>query len=163
MMKGSRKTRIFEHSCVYCVLGSLKNSTLNFKITRRILMNLVDLVASKTEWTKVEAREAINAVTEAIKEIAYRDGSVRVSRLGTFYLKEVAERSGTSKLQGQEKEWTTPEHYELAYSTNNEVKSYVNTDIYPDYVKAKGLTPYEGEYLPEVEATEDEEAEEEAE
>ena len=126
-------------------------------------MNLVDLVASKTEWTKVEAREAINAVTEAIKEIAYRDGSVYVSRLGTFYLQEVAERSGKSKLQGQEKEWTTPEHYKLAYSANNEVKSYVNTAIYPDYIKAKGLASYEGEYLPEEEATEGEETEEEAE
>lgn len=87
---------------------------------------------------------------------------MRVSRLGSFYLKEVAERSGTSKLQGQEKEWTTPEHYELAYSANNEVKSYVNTAIYPDYVKAKDLTPFDGEYLPEEEAAEEDEDGEEA-
>lgn len=124
-------------------------------------MNLVDLVAAKTEWSKVESRQAINAVTEAIKEIAYRDGAVRVSRLGTFFLKEFDERKGTSKLQGEAKEWTTPAHYELAYSANSEVKSYVNTAIYPDYVKAKGLSPFEGEYLPELDEGEEAEADDE--
>lgn len=118
-------------------------------------MNLVSLVAQKTGWTKGESREAIEAVTESLKELAYAYGTIRVGKLGSLYLKEVGERSGTSKLQGEAKNWVVPAHYDMVFSANRETMSYINSADFPDYVESKNLSPYEGDYL-----NVDEEAEE---
>ena len=55
---------------------------------------LVDVVAAKAELKKKEAEAAVSAVVAAITEALEAGEKVQLSGLGTFEVKERAERTG---------------------------------------------------------------------
>lgn len=83
------------------------------------------------DWKKGEAAEVLKAVENAVEKalvLGAKDelfDTVRLS-FGTLKITEVPERSGVSKLQGQEKAWTSPAHktarFKLATSLKEELK-----------------------------------------
>jgi DNA-binding protein HU-beta len=57
---------------------------------------LVDQVAERTGLNKSQAKQAVNAVFEAMGERLAAGDSVRVSGFGSFDIRERAERQGTN-------------------------------------------------------------------
>lgn len=101
---------------------------------------LTDLVAQDTGLTKGQAKEAVKAVMSNIRKVAYLYGSVRVGDFGTFTINVVNEKSGVTKMSGEAKEWTVPEHYKFAYTEGTATTSYMNGIDYPNYLEKKGIS-----------------------
>ena len=62
---------------------------------------LVDVVSSKAEITKVEAQKAVNAVFEAINEGLVSDGKVVLPGFGSFEVRSRSARTGRNPRTGE--------------------------------------------------------------
>ena len=62
---------------------------------------LIEVVSSKAEITKVEAQKVVNAVFEAIDEGLVSDGKVILPGFGTFETRKRAARSGRNPRTGE--------------------------------------------------------------
>ncbi len=62
---------------------------------------LVDAVAAKSELKKVDAKKAVEAVLDAIKEALVKDDAVQLIGFGTFKVSKRAARQGRNPRTGE--------------------------------------------------------------
>ena len=85
---------------------------------------MIGAVANKIEGaTKKDIGVVIDAFTDVIKEAVLAGDTVTIPEICKISSKEVAERSGVTKLGDVEKAWTKPAHKEACVKT---LKSFKN-------------------------------------
>ena len=85
---------------------------------------MIGAVANKIEWaTKKDIGVVIDAFTDVIKEAVLAGDTVTIPEICKISSKDVAERSGVTKLGDVEKAWTKPAHKEACVKT---LKSFKN-------------------------------------
>ncbi|MED4268166.1 HU family DNA-binding protein [Priestia megaterium] len=63
---------------------------------------LIDAVVSKSELTKQDAKKAVDALFETISTTLATEEKIQVVGLGTFEVRERAERTGRNPQTGEE-------------------------------------------------------------
>ena len=85
---------------------------------------MIGVVANKIEGaTKKDIGVVIDALTDVIKEAVLACDTVTIPEICKISSKDVAERSGVTKLGDIEKAWTKPAHKEACIKT---LKSFKN-------------------------------------
>ena len=85
---------------------------------------MIGAVANKIEGaTKKDIGVVIDALTDVIKEAVLAGDTVTIPEICKISSKEVAERSGVTKLGDVEKAWTKPAHKEACVKA---LKSFRN-------------------------------------
>ena len=85
---------------------------------------MIGAVANKIEGaTKKDIGVVIDALTDVIKETVLAGDTVTIPEICKISSKDVAERSGVTKLGDIEKAWTKPAHKEACVKT---LKSFKN-------------------------------------
>ena len=85
---------------------------------------MIGAVANKIEGaTKKDIGVVIDAFTDVIKEAVLSGDTVTIPEICKIYSKDVAERSGVTKLGGKEVSWTKPTHKEACVKA---LKSFKN-------------------------------------
>ena len=85
---------------------------------------MISAVANKIEGvTKKDIGVVIDAFTDVIKEAVLAGETVTIPEICKISSKDVAERSGVTKLGDVEKAWTKPAHKEACIKT---LKSFKN-------------------------------------
>ena len=85
---------------------------------------MIGAVANKIEGaTKKDIGVVIDALTDGIKETVLAGDTVTIPEICKISSKDVAERSGVTKLGDVEKAWTKPAHKEACIKT---LKSFKN-------------------------------------
>ena len=85
---------------------------------------MIGAVANKIEGaTKKDIGVVIDALTDVIKEAVLAGDTVTIPEICKISSKDVAERSGVTKLGDVEKAWTKPAHKEACVKT---LKSFKN-------------------------------------
>ena len=85
---------------------------------------MISAVANKIEGaTKKDIGVVIDAFTDVIKEAVLSGDTVTIPEICKISSKDVAERSGVTKLGDVEKAWTKPAHKEACVKT---LKSFKN-------------------------------------
>ena len=85
---------------------------------------LITNVTSKIDGaTKKDIGVVIDALTDVIKEAVLAGDTVTIPEICKISSKDVAERSGVTKLGDVEKAWTKPAHKEACIKT---LKSFKN-------------------------------------
>ena len=85
---------------------------------------LIKNIANKIEGaTKKDIGVVIDALTDVIKEAVLAGDTVTIPEICKISSKDVAERSGVTKLGDVEKAWTKPAHKEACIKT---LKSFKN-------------------------------------
>ena len=85
---------------------------------------MIGAIANKIEGaTKKDIGVVIDALTDVIKETVLAGGTVTIPEICKISSKDVAERSGVTKLGDVEKAWTKPAHKEACIKT---LKSFKN-------------------------------------
>ena len=85
---------------------------------------MISAVANKIEGaTKKDIGVVIDALTDVIKETVLAGDTVTIPEICKISSKDVAERSGVTKLGDVEKAWTKPAHKEACIKT---LKSFRN-------------------------------------
>ena len=85
---------------------------------------MIGAVANKIEGaTKKDIGVVIDALTDVIKETVLAGDTVTIPEICKISSKDVAERSGVTKLGDVEKAWTKPAHKEACVKT---LKSFRN-------------------------------------
>ena len=85
---------------------------------------MISAVANKIEGaTKKDIGVVIDAFTDVIKEAVLAGDTVTIPEICKISSKDVAERSGVTKLGGNEVPWTKPAHKEACVKT---LKSFKN-------------------------------------
>ena len=85
---------------------------------------MIGAVANKIEGaTKKDIGVVIDALTDVIKETVLSGDTVTIPEICKISSKDVAERSGVTKLGGKEVPWTKPAHKEACVKT---LKSFKN-------------------------------------
>ena len=85
---------------------------------------MIGAVANKIEGaTKKDIGVVIDALTDVIKEAVLAGDTVTIPEICKISSKDVAERSGVTKLGDVEKAWTKPAHKEACIKT---LKSFKN-------------------------------------
>ena len=95
------------------------------KGTKNMTKNeMIGAVANKIEGaTKKDIGVVIDALTDVIKEAVLAGDTVTIPEICKISSKDVAERSGVTKLGDVEKAWTKPAHKEACIKT---LKSFKN-------------------------------------
>ena len=75
------------------------------------------------EVTKKDLTQIVDALTDVIKEAVLAGDTVTIPEICKISSKDVAERSGVTKLGDVEKAWTKPAHKEACIKT---LKSFRN-------------------------------------
>ena len=85
---------------------------------------MISAVANKIEGaTKKDIGVVIDALTDVIKETVLAGDTVTIPEICKISSKDVAERSGVTKLGDVEKAWTKPAHKEACVKA---LKSFKN-------------------------------------
>ena len=85
---------------------------------------MIGAVANKIEGaTKKDVGVVIDALTDVIKEAVLAGDTVTIPEICKISSKDVAERSGVTKLGDVEKAWTKPAHKEACVKA---LKSFKN-------------------------------------
>ena len=85
---------------------------------------MISAIANKIEGaTKKDIGVVIDALTDVIKEAVLAGDTVTIPEICKISSKEVAERSGVTKLGDVEKAWTKPAHKEACVKV---LKSFKN-------------------------------------
>ena len=85
---------------------------------------MIGAIANKIEGaTKKDIGVVIDALTDVIKETVLAGDTVTIPEICKISSKDVAERSGVTKLGDVEKAWTKPAHKEACIKT---LKSFRN-------------------------------------
>ena len=85
---------------------------------------MIGAIANKIEGaTKKDIGVVIDALTDVIKETVLSGDTVTIPEICKISSKDVAERSGVTKLGDVEKAWTKPAHKEACIKT---LKSFKN-------------------------------------
>ena len=85
---------------------------------------MISAAANKIEGaTKKDIGVVIDALTDVIKEAVLAGDTVTIPEICKISSKDVAERSGVTKLGDVEKAWTKPAHKEACVKT---LKSFKN-------------------------------------
>ena len=85
---------------------------------------MIGAIANKIEGaTKKDIGVVIDALTDVIKETVLAGDTVTIPEICKISSKDVAERSGVTKLGDIEKAWTKPAHKEACIKT---LKSFKN-------------------------------------
>ena len=86
--------------------------------------DMISAVTNKIEGaTKKDIGVVIDAFTDVIKETVLAGDTVTIPEICKISSKDVAERSGVTKLGDVEKAWTKPAHKEACIKT---LKSFKN-------------------------------------
>ena len=100
-----------------------KNKELKEKI-KMTKNEMISAIANKIEGaTKKDIGVVIDALTDVIKEAVLTGDTVTIPEICKISSKDVAERSGVTKLGDVEKAWTKPAHKEACIKT---LKSFKN-------------------------------------
>ena len=84
---------------------------------------MISAVANKVEGaTKKDIGVVIDALTDGIKEAVVAGDTVTIPEICKISSKDVAERSGVTKLGDVEKAWTKPAHDEICFKISKSVK-----------------------------------------
>lgn len=87
-------------------------------------MNKTDLIAKISEVTEVNKKEVkavVDALPEIFKEVVSTGEKINLVGFMTVEKADIKERSGVSKMGGENKPWTVPAHSEVKVSLS---KSY---------------------------------------
>lgn len=85
---------------------------------------MISAIANKIDGaTKKDIGVVIDALTDVIKETVLAGDTVTIPEICKISSKDVAERSGVTKLGDVEKAWTKPAHKEACVKT---LKSFKN-------------------------------------
>ena len=85
---------------------------------------MIGAVANKIEGaTKKDVGVVIDALTDVIKEAVLAGDTVTIPEICKISSKDVAERSGVTKLGDVEKAWTKPAHKEACVKTLKNFKN----------------------------------------
>ena len=85
---------------------------------------MISAIANKIEGaTKKDISVVIDALTDVIKEAVLAGDTVTIPEICKISSKDVAERSGVTKLGDVEKAWTKPAHKEACVKV---LKSFKN-------------------------------------
>ena len=85
---------------------------------------MISAIANKIDGaTKKDIGVVIDALTDVIKEAVLAGDTVTIPEICKISSKDVAERSGVTKLGDVEKAWTKPAHKEACVKT---LKSFKN-------------------------------------
>ena len=88
---------------------------------------MIGAVANKIEGaTKKDIVVVIDALTDVIKEAVLAGDTVTIPEICKISSKDVAERSGVTKLGDVEKAWTKPAHKEACVKTLKSFKNIFN-------------------------------------
>jgi len=92
---------------------------------------LITSISEKSKLTKKDAEAVLKAFIESVEETLERGEKVSLVGFGTFEAKDVAERSGVSKMKKDEKgnvieePWTKPAHKEPKFKASKEFKDRI--------------------------------------
>ena len=87
---------------------------------------MISAAANKIEGaTKKDIGVVIDALTDVIKEAVLAGDTVTIPEICKISSKDVAERSGVTKLGDVEKAWTKPAHKEACVKTLKSFKNIV--------------------------------------
>ena len=85
---------------------------------------MIGAIANKIDGaTKKDIGVVIDALTDVIKEVVLAGDTVTIPEICKISSKDVAERTGVTKLGDVEKAWTKPAHKEACIKT---LKSFKN-------------------------------------
>lgn len=85
---------------------------------------MISAIANKIDGaTKKDIGVVIDTLTDVIKEAVFAGDTVTIPEVCKISSKDVAERSGVTKLGDVEKAWTKPAHKEACVKT---LKSFKN-------------------------------------
>lgn len=84
---------------------------------------LLKKVSKESGLTQKDVDLALSAFVNVVIETFNKDKEEKITlyNLGTFKVKNVAEKRGISSL-GEKKEWVKPAHSELVFKVNSSVK-----------------------------------------
>ena len=101
-----------------------KNKDLkeNYKMNKNEMINKIQETVD-CEVTKKDLAQIVDAYTKVIKEAVLAGDTVTIPEICKISSKDVAERSGVTKLGDVEKAWTKPAHKEACIKT---LKSFKN-------------------------------------
>ena len=91
-------------------------------MTKNILIDKIQETVD-FEVTKKDLTQIVDAYTNVIKEAVLAGDTVTIPEICKISSKDVAERSGVTKLAGKEVPWTKPAHKE---ATVKALKSFRN-------------------------------------
>ena len=101
-----------------------KNKGIKGELQKMTKNEMISAVANKVEGaTKKDIGIVIDALTDVIKETVLAGDTVTIPEICKISSKDVAERSGVTKLGDVEKAWTKPAHKEACVKT---LKSFKN-------------------------------------
>ena len=101
-----------------------KNKGIKGELQKMTKNEMISAVANKIEGaTKKDIGVVIDALTDVIKETVLAGDTVTIPEICKISSKDVAERSGVTKLGDVEKAWTKPAHKEACVKT---LKSFKN-------------------------------------
>lgn len=83
---------------------------------------LVEKISQVTEISKKDVKTVVDALPDVIKETVANGDKVQLVGFATFSKKHVDAKSGTSKLGGVEKPWTTEAKDVVAVSLGKSYK-----------------------------------------
>lgn len=87
--------------------------------------DLLKAVSEKLDGcTKKDVDAVISAYTDVVLETLKKNPEEKVALpgVGNFSVKHVLERSGITKLGGEEKSWVKPEHDEITFKVTKSVR-----------------------------------------
>lgn len=73
----------------------------------------IEKLAEKTGLSKKDVKVMVDALPEVIKKAVIDEGKLSLLGFITFEKKDVAAKTGITKIGGHEKSWATPEHSEI--------------------------------------------------
>ena len=85
---------------------------------------LISEIANKSGLTKKDSALALKGFIDTIQETVATEPVILVG-FGKFDSRDVAEKSGVCKLQGNETEWTTEAHKKPTFKAGKEFKDIV--------------------------------------
>lgn len=75
------------------------------------------------EVTKKDLNTILDGVINTIRDVVASGEDVSIAGFATFKNKEVAAKSGVTKLGGKETKWSTPKHNEVAVKLSKNYKA----------------------------------------
>ena len=100
----------------------LKDKKENYKMNKNEMITKIQETVD-FEVTKKDLTQIVDAYTKVIKEAVLAGDTVTIPEICKISSKDVAERSGVTKLGDVEKAWTKPAHKEACIKT---LKSFKN-------------------------------------
>ena len=87
--------------------------------------DMVDTLSSALQMSKKDCSEVYDVVFQTIADYLVQGNEINVMGFGSFKLPVRAERTGTSVLHGEKKEYVVPAHHVVVFKPSKNLKAVI--------------------------------------